>query len=573
MTKQRILMTLIGLCLLTAARAIDREAAFRRLIGASADNPADATWLITNPSFETGDMTGWTSASSNTDYLGDGTDPEVAVRSDSTYLITGMDADNLFNAYLWWAPTLTVSQAVADVPCGDYELSAVVCTWEGRDVYLAANGASVHATGQGDATGIRVSLPVSVQPDGQLRITAGSNGQWWVAGHESETRTFFKLDDVRLSCTRLYETEEKGTFTAAALNVDGLPQAVAGISLNADGPGSDGTKLISRYLAEKGYDIIGVSEDFNYHGSLMESLNDSYSSGTVRATLSVGGIFSGFPFDTDGLNLIWKTATTTASGESWTRWTETTKTDGNQYVKKGFRHYDVAVCGSEMIDVYVLHMDAGDAVSSRQAQWQQLDDAVNSANNRRPKLIIGDTNSRWTREEIGACFTDRLNGCSVGDPWVIYWRDGVTPTTAMGDLTDQSVPADFSRYEVVDKLLFVNPATADGLKLWPKNFRIEQDYTYGHVQGTDDATPLGDHRPAVVDFDLVYLKEVTTVVGDVNRDGLITIADVAAQLQILLGHAADADYDRYAADLDRDGLVTHADVTALVSRILGEVKD
>ena len=570
MTKQRFLLALIGLCLLTTARALDRDAAFRRLIGASADSPVDATWLITNPSFETGDMTGWTSASSNTDYLGDGTDPEVAVRSD--YTMTEKDGNCLFNAYLWWSSTLTVSQVVADVPCGDYELSAVVCTWGGRDVYLAANGASVHATGLGDQTGIRVSVPVSVGHDGLLRITAGSNGQWWVAGHESETQTFFKLDDVRLCCTRLYESEEKGTFTAAALNVDGMPQKILGfINVNVDGPGSDGTKLISRYLAEKGYDIIGVSEDFNYHGSLMEALSGTYNSGTVRATLSLGDL--GIPFDTDGLNLIWKTATTTASGESWTRWTETTSTDGNQYVKKGFRHYDVAVCGGEMIDVYVLHMDAGDAISSRQAQWQQLADAINAANNGRPKLVIGDTNSRWTREEIGACFTDRLTDYTVGDPWVIYWRDGVTPTTAMDDLTDQSDPADFSRYEVVDKLLFVNPATADGLKLSPKNFRIEQDYTYGHVQGTDDTTPLGDHRPAVVDFDLVYLKEVTTVIGDVNRDGLITIADVAAQLQILLGHAADADYDRYAADMDRDGAITRADVEALVSRILGEVKD
>ena len=324
----KMIRLLTMLCMMTALPVLagNTNDNRRRLLGASEENPVDATWLITNPSFETGDLTGWKTYSSNADYQGDGTDLEIAVRSD--YTMTGKQGDWLFNAYHWWSGALSVSQVVENVPSGVYELSAVVCTWDGREVYLSGNGEKVTATGVNDATGIPVSVPVVVGEDGVLTITAGSYGAWWVEGHESETQTFFKLDDVRLTCKGLYENQVLANFTAAALNVDGLPQKVAFITLNEDGPGSDGTKLISKYLKLKSYDFIGASEDFNYHGSLMESLNDEYDSGQERATLSAEGLsldmlLNGFRFDTDGLNLIWKRNKVTASNETWTQWSHT----------------------------------------------------------------------------------------------------------------------------------------------------------------------------------------------------------------------------------------------------------
>lgn len=522
------------LCMMTALPVLagNTNDNRRRLLGASEESPVDATWLITNPSFETGDLTGWKTYSSNADYQGDGTDQEIAVRSD--YTMTGKQGDWLFNAYQWWSGSLSVSQVVENVPSGVYELSAVVCTWDGREVYLSGNGEKVTATGKGDATGIPVSVPVVVGEDGVFTITAGSYGAWWVEGHESETQTFFKLDDVRLTCKGLYENQKLANFTAAALNVDGLPQKVAFITLNEDGPGSDGTKLISKYLKQKSYDLIGVSEDFNYHGSLMSELDGDYSCGTLRATLDITHL--SYPFDTDGLNLIWKTSKAQATNESWTRWNDRTDTDGNQFVKKGYRHYDMTLEGGEVIDVYVLHMDAGDATSSREGQWRQLADAVNAADPNRPKLIIGDTNSRWTREDINTNFVNRLNGFTVGDPWVKFWRGGVFPTPGMGDLTDQTDPANLTNYEVVDKLLYLNPSATEGaLQLQPRSFRLEQDYTYGTVDGSGNTKALGDHRPAVGEFVLMRVNKVQFLRGDVNRDGSITIADVTALVNVLLG--------------------------------------
>ena len=61
-------------------------------------------------------------------------------------------------------------------------------------------------------------------------------------------------------------------------------------------------------------------------------------------------------------------------------------------------------------------------------------------------------------------------------------------------------------------------------------------------------------------------------VGDVNRDGLISIADVTALVNIILGKDDQEPYlyDHVAADVNRDGLPSIADVTALVNIILGK---
>ena len=322
-------------------------------------------------------------------------------------------------------------------------------------------------------------------------------------------RTYFKTSasDATLRITPKNAVLE-GTFTAVALNVDGLPNKIANYDLNPDGPGRDGTLKISQYLASKGYDFIGCSEDFNYNGALMESL-DGYSCGTIRNTLSVNGISywdliqGKIHVETDGLNLLWKNSKIAATGESWTRWWDTESTDGNQYVEKGYRHYDVQIDGGPVIDVFILHMDAGDvnATWSRESQWRQLVEAINNSDHSRAKLIIGDTNSRYTREDVISNFFSRLSSdFTASDVWVEKYRNGIYPTTDMDNLTDQSDVDDYSKYEIVDKIIYINPTAANTVRLTPQTFSIQHDYTYGYVDGTDDTTPLGDHHPVVVQF-------------------------------------------------------------------------
>lgn len=58
------------------------------------------------------------------------------------------------------------------------------------------------------------------------------------------------------------------------------------------------------------------------------------------------------------------------------------------------------------------------------------------------------------------------------------------------------------------------------------------------------------------------------VLGDVNNDKKVTVADVTALTNHLLG--GEGTYNPYAADVNQDGTVTFADVTALVNKILGK---
>ena len=243
------------------------------------------------------------------------------------------------------------------------------------------------------------------QPQSTLTLNAG--------------RVYFMTTGSGVTLEISNQTEEGAstTFTVCALNVDGLPQTVAGISLNADGPGSEGTKLISQYLASKGYSFIGVSEDFNYHGALMSALT-GYNCGTVRDELNISHVLDllGDGIDNDGLNLIWNTTDGyAASNESWTQWTSRASTAGNQYIRKGYRYYTMQLEEGVLIDVYVLHMDANDGgdeelgINSRNAQWTQLAaEIMSNSYTDRPKLIIGDTNSRFTREAICRNFIEAV---------------------------------------------------------------------------------------------------------------------------------------------------------------------
>ena len=629
--------------------------------GGTPSTPVDFTPYIINPSFETGNMKYWTL------YGKDQDNDEFNVRH---YSMSNMQGDSLMNVHQWWAPSLSVSQTVVGLPSGIYELSGVVATWAGRNVTFSGNDVTTTISGQGESTGIKVTNDVTIT-NGKLLISAGSTGQWWVKGHESETQTFFKFDNVQLKCktqfldamsiplpnnrtTKLipgqwyyfetnlktdyhlsgsvskiiYSTDgfksiseittatvekqmtlqrgrtyfqatsdyatlcltpcreiQEGTFTATALNVDGLPKelnfGIRKIELNPDGPGADGTKKISSYLASKNYDFIGCSEDFNYNGSLMESLNDRYWCGTIRNTLSVGDlnyldlIQGKVHVDTDGLNLIWKFSNISATNESWTGWWDTESTDGNQYVNKGYRHYDVQLNGGPTIDVFILHMDAGDtnATWSRESQWRQLADAVNGSDATRPKLIIGDTNSRWTREDIKSNFMDRLNaGLTMSDVWVEMYRNGVYPTTGMSDLTDNSDPTNYSNYEIVDKIIYINSNANNSTLLIPQDFRIEQDYTYGNIDGTDNTTPLGDHHPVVTTFRYFSAGDIIPYVepamrGDANGDGEIGMPDVMFIVNYILGTPAET-FDAEVADANLDGEVGMPDVMFIVNYIL-----
>ena len=281
-------------------------------------------------------------------------------------------------------------------------------------------------------------------------------------------------------------TVTTGTFTACAFNVDGLPSLV-----NSDGPGSSGTTTMAGIANNLGWDIIAASEDFEYNTQLVNGLSN-YSHGTYRGSVGIGQAF-GSTADTDGLNFFWKTSTTSATGETYVQYNDA---EGDLYngantcIKKGFRHYVVTVDATNnvVIDVYITHMNtysgSGNTESNAYvkavlSQLRQLRDYVlaNAKTNKRPAIIMGDTNMRYTRHNIKTNFLDVVAaydnnaGYTVSDPWVEFHRGGVYPQwnslslmtrfAFAGDTTNDIVCADNQKGEVVDKIWYINVPGAE----------------------------------------------------------------------------------------------------------------
>ena len=285
-------------------------------------------------------------------------------------------------------------------------------------------------------------------------------------------------------------TVTTGTFTACAFNVDGLPQKIGLITINGDGPGSSGTTTMAGIANNLGWDIIAASEDFEYDSQLVAGLSN-YSHGTWRGSVSAEQLTS--TADTDGLNFFWRTSTTSATGEKYIQYNDAEgglTSGANTCIKKGFRHYVVTVDATNnvVVDVYITHMntysgsgnDESNAyVKAVLSQLRQLRDYVlaNAKANKRPAIIMGDTNMRYTRHDIKTNFLDVVAtydsnaGYTVSDPWVEFHRGGVYPQwnslslmtrfAFAGDKENDILCADNQKGEVVDKIWYINVPGAE----------------------------------------------------------------------------------------------------------------
>ena len=280
-------------------------------------------------------------------------------------------------------------------------------------------------------------------------------------------------------------TVTTGTFTACAFNVDGLPSIV-----NSDGPGSSGTTTMAGIANNLGWDIIAASEDFEYNSQLVSGLSN-YSHGTWRGTVSAAQALT--QADTDGLNFFWRTSTTSATGETYIQYNDAEgglTSGANTCIKKGFRHYVVTVDATNniVIDVYITHMNTYNGSGNTESnayvkavlsQLRQLRDYVltNAKANKRPAIIMGDTNMRYTRHDIKTNFLDVVAaydnnaGYTVSDPWVEFHRNGVYPQwnslslmtrfAFAGDKENDILCADNQCGEVVDKIWYINVPGAE----------------------------------------------------------------------------------------------------------------
>lgn len=299
------------------------------------------------------------------------------------------------------------------------------------------------------------------------------------------------------------------TFNAVSLNVDGLPTQLGIIQINPDGSGATGAKKLAACLINENWDIIGLQEDFNYHNDFYTgAITGYYDQGSWGGHVtSLDGLLQ-----TDGLGLLTakKGNYLSLANETKVRWDVSDGSIGDgsagqfdELIRKGFRYYEVAFAPGIIVDVYTLHMDAGDRqedITAREAQLKQLANFVieKSKANKRPAIIMGDTNCRYTRENLKRDFIDYINNNSdklltIKDGWIESVYDGVYPKCPSDALMTHTYG--YRMGEVVDKIFYVNYNYPSGysekkLRLQANSYRLGVEYEL-------------DHNPVIINFTLI----------------------------------------------------------------------
>lgn len=373
--------------------------------------------------------------------------------------------------------TLTVTRNGATVPvAGDFTFSAVDGTYTPgatSDVLttvwnkpLQGNQSSYASVFPNVKKGDKLNFVIKAGDfESTLTVTATAD---FAAGKYYN----FPLTLSKFSALKIKKTI-RGNFTAGTLNVDGLPSIA-----NSDGPGKSGTQSISSKIAVAGWDIVGFSEDFDYHSALTSALS-GYTFGKHRGSVGISQLF-GSVADTDGLGFAVKNSTCSFAAETNDMFIPFKEAYGglsngaNTCIKKGIRHYVVTMKDDGVqFDVIITHMNTyeeGDGKPAQLSQLAQIAEYINTitaVENPRPVIFMGDTNCRYTRHDFGTNFFGKLNSnISYVDPWIKFHRGGVCPTPGTkslmirsnykGDTTNDIVCSDDQRGEVVDKIIYFN---------------------------------------------------------------------------------------------------------------------
>ncbi|GGR26196.1 jacalin-like lectin [Streptomyces aurantiogriseus] len=259
-----------------------------------------------------------------------------------------------------------------------------------------------------------------------------------------------------------------GTFNVLTYNVAGLPEGLS------SGSPEKNTPLISPRLAA--YDIVNVQEDFNYHAALYAGDNHPHRTATSGGVPFGDGLntLSDFPFE-DFERVKWKNCTGT-----------------NCLTPKGFSLARVRLAEGVFVDLYNVHTNADatdDALAARRANIDQLSDFIQANSSGNAVIVMGDTNTRYTRtgDNIRTLVTE--NGLT--DAWVKLVKGGTPPAQgADALLCPTSAPP--NGCEVVDKIFYRGSKL---LSLTATRYHNEW------ASFLDSAgANLSDHFPHTVDF-------------------------------------------------------------------------
>lgn len=291
-----------------------------------------------------------------------------------------------------------------------------------------------------------------------------------------------------------------GSFAALSYNVAGLPQGT-----NPDQHPAVNTVKISPLLNP--YDLVLVQEDFAYHADLVSQVTHPYRSLPDTSSRPPYAIAIG-----DGLATLSRSPFTDFTRITWTACNGVVTEGSDCLAPKGFSVARHEIAPGSFLDVYDLHADAGSAPNdlvARAANLRQLEDYIAAHSVGRAVLVMGDTNSRYTR--AGDVVPELTAGAGLRDVWVELVRGGSVPGVGASLTSGCETHPAGADCERIDKIFY---RSGGGIALTPTAYTVPPELV------DENGKPLSDHLPVAARFDFTVVPE--------PGSAALTIAGVAA---------------------------------------------
>jgi len=281
-----------------------------------------------------------------------------------------------------------------------------------------------------------------------------------------------------------------GSFSALSYNVAGLP-----LGLSSSTPNVNNFLMSPRLNA---FDLVAVQEDFGFHQNLVFQATHPFQSvkDTTDTALAVDlAMMIGLPPPGlgDGLNRLSRIPFENHMRITWNDCFGELTNGSDCLAPKGFAVARHELAPGAFMDVYNWHADASDApedLAARRSEVRQLYTFIQSFSAGQAVLVLGDTNSRYTR--AGDILPEMLAATGLSDVWVDLAAGGVTP--GVGPKLDACVvngPAG-GDCERIDKIFY---RSGGGVTLVPTAYEVPSD-DFKDFSGL----PLSDHEPVVARF-------------------------------------------------------------------------
>lgn len=168
---------------------------------------------------------------------------------------------------------------------------------------------------------------------------------------------------------------------------------------------------------ESGCDLIGTQEDFNNHDALAAA-----TPAFPYQTLTSGGLPLG-----DGLNVFSKYPIYNVTRTKWDSCYGVVSGSADRLAEKGILSCVVEIEEGVYIDFFVVHADAGvdsKSVEARADNFRQIADIINSREDDRAAIVIGDFNYKYERNLNDKFYENLVSAAGLTDCWTELCNGG-----------------------------------------------------------------------------------------------------------------------------------------------------